>query len=902
MKKIQNFTIFKISSERIRSSGYILELSYNDAIRNQEIVHISDSQLIRSIHQITNSKYNQKNYSELLSKRKYLSRKKNSKENRKELESVISEIEKLLHIEQIVSVFFSNKKHAEKIIKNGFILNGKKYSAFMASSGMIRRNTFLFISEETRGEVEKFFDNGRDLENEMVEVKFGVYYSLYSSSSLEVTFPRIAIVKDRIFKEVRNVEFAEIFGENKLGIDPKVSPKDVEIEFNSFDGQGLVSPKFAKIWSNDLELEYVPSAFIVRSSFLKGLCVTFDFHKFAKENSVNSFLDIYGKEINVKNVDVIISESQFKLWSSYKSTDDYLENCEKNNIGWGITRVSPREDKTHAFSSYQFIQSLDIEKEEKICKPTVDWLSSLGKTKVSILSYLLGEVDFSEGWFDRLDCSTQAILLENSLLEDSHFLKQIDKSISKKKKESCMGRLVFEGNYQFMIGDPYAQCSHIFGMPFKNILNEGECYSNFWNERNSDEIALVRSPNVHYSEINKLRLNKSKEVKDWYKYINSGIVFPPYGVSLDMAILGGSDLDGDIVFSTNYKPFIDGRRAGNPVFYKTLFPKKNKIKNKNEVFLKQSSGMGSKVGFLTNYGSAIASMLYDFDKDSKEYNLLSNRYFYIRVAQGLEIDKQKSILIPDFPSWWTKLDKQASDFEKSITVTKRPYFFRYLYEHMNKRYNDEFNAYDNISKTIYRVGLKELLSLEVPTKDQKNLIEEYKKKTFFIDNLSIMNRVSHYMESAIKGLSKDRFEISKNFDYKRIISKENYKPSKNDLEKIQLLFREYKSLKKALRENLQGYGEENYSNLDQIKNYINKRAYSTISSNSEELGNLVVYLCYKHLGETSRRFAWDCFGKEIVENIKNNKKEKFVRVPIKSKNGSFEYLFSKYGMFQMNID
>ena len=212
--------------------------------------------------------------------------------------------------------------------------------------------------------------------------------------------------------------------------------------------------------------------------------------------------------------------------------------------------------------------------------------------------------------------------------------------------------------------------------------------------------------------------------------------------------------------------------------------------------------MGTKVGFLTNYGSTVASMLSDYDVESEEYKTLNNRYHYIRVAQGLDLDQQKGLIIPQFPSWWTKVDKQASDFEKSVTVTKRPYFFRYLYEHMNKRYNDEFNAYDNISKTIYRIGLKELLSLEMPTKDQKNLIEEYKKKTFFIDNLSIMNRVSHYMESVIKGLSKDKYEISKNFDYKKIISRENYKPSKNDLEKMQLLFREYKSLKKALRENL----------------------------------------------------------------------------------------------------
>lgn len=902
MRKIQQFPILKISSDRIRENNYNLDISYNQAISNQELVHLSDSQLIRTIHKFKGSKYSQSYLQDLLSKRKLLSRKKNSKENRKAISSLDLEIQSLLYIEEIVSISFSNKKHADKIIKNGFILNGKKYIAFMASSGMIRRNTTLFVQEEYHSRLEKIFDNGRNPEKEMVEVKFGVYYSLYSSSSLEVTFPRIAVVSDRVLKEVRNVEFAEIFDENKLGIDPKISSKDVEIEFNSFDGQGLVSPKMAKIWSADLELGYTPSAFIVRASYLKGLCVTFDFHKFAKENGVAEFTDIYGGKIKVKDVDVIISESQFKLWSSYSSTDEYLDNCEKNDLGWGITRVSPKEDKNHAFSSYQFVQSLKIEKEEDICKPTIEWLSSLGKNKNNILAYMLGDIDYSEGWFKRLDWSTQAILLEDTLLEDSFFLKQIDKSVSKKKRDSCMGRLVFEGNYQFMIGDPYAQVCHIFGLDFKPLLREGECYSQFWNDRNVEEIALVRSPNVHSSEINRLKLNKSKDVKEWYKYIYSGIVFPPYGVSLDMAILGGSDLDGDIVFSTSYKPFVEGKQNGSPIFYELQTPSKKQIDNKNSVLTKQSLGMGSKVGFLTNYGSTVATMLSDYPEDSEEHKILNNRYKYIRVAQGLELDKQKGLIIPEFPVWWTKTEKSMTPFEKSITVTKRPYFFRYLYDYMNKRYNEEFLAFDNISRTIYDMGIEELMRLENPTRDQKDLLDTYRKKSFFINNNSIMNRVSRYMETKIKEMSKERREISKNFDYKKILSKPVYKPSKNDLEKITLLFKEYKSLKRALRENLVDYGEENYSNLDQIKSHINKRGYLTISSNSEELGNLVVWLCYKILGETSRKFAWDCFGEEIVTNIRNRKKDKSVRVPIKNKNGSFEYLYSKYGIYVVNIE
>ena len=312
--------------------------------------------------------------------------------------------------------------------------------------------------------------------------------------------------------------------------------------------------------------------------------------------------------------------------------------------------------------------------------------------------------------------------------------------------------------------------------------------------------------------------------------------------------------------------------------------------------------MGSKVGFLTNYGSTVATMLSDFDKNSDEYRALNNRYKYIRVAQGLELDKQKGLIIPEFPSWWTKIDKSMSEFEKSITVTKRPYFFKYLYDYMSKRHNEELLAFDNISRTIYDIGIKELMSLENSTRDQKDLVDTYKRKSFFIDNNSLMNRVSHFMEDKIKEISKERRDVSKNFDFKKILSKPNYKPNKNDLEKITLLFKEYKSLKRALRENILDYGEENYSNLDQIKSHINNRAYSTITSNSEEIGNLAVWLCYNVLGETSRKFAWDCFGEEIVENIKNRKGNKSVRVPIKNKNGSFEYLYSKYGIYVVNIE
>lgn len=900
MKKIQQFYICKISSERIRANNYKLELTYDEAVRNQEIVSLADSQLLRTIRDIKNLNFFQSRVDELLKKKKHLSKNKDSKTNKKELLLTTEEIEKILFVQEIVSVHFSHKRHANKLIeKNGFILNGKKYVPFMASSGMIRRNTMLFVDESYHTEIDKRFQNGRNPDIEMVSVKYGVYYSLFSSSSLEVTFPRIAVVKDKLFKSIRTVDYSKLATDTE---EPETYPQKREIETNGFDGQGLVLPRMAKQWASELDIDYIPSAFIVRAPYLKGLCVVFEFDKLAKEHGISKITDIYGNEVELKTIDVIVSESQFKLWSSYSSTQEYINRCFENNLGWGITRVTPKTDKNHAFSSYQFIQSLHIEKPEEICEPTVKWLESLFENKEAMLIYLLGEIDYSEGWFDRLEPWMKSILLENGLLEDAYFLKQIDKSLVKKKKETLIGKLLFQGNYQFMIADPYYQACHVLGIESDPLVLEGNCYSQYWNEKKSNEIALVRSPIVYAGEVNKLKLTDNEKTKKWFKYIYSGIIFPAYGVSLDFAVLGGADSDGDIVFSTNYSPFVNGQVEGLlPIFYNVESPPKGKVNDKKDFLKKQSRGLGTIVGFLTNVGSTIVTMLADYPQDSLEHKILTQRWKYIRTSQGLEIDSQKGIIIPKFPKWWTKAERGADTVRKNVTITKRPYFFRYLYEYMGKKYLEEYSVYENISRTIYNLKLSEIMGLPNKTKDQISLIEEYKKHSSFIDNNSTMNRVCHYMERELKKITKTKRIISSEFDYKKLLSDESYKPTKADIEKLKLLYKEYKSLKKSLRENVKGYGEENYSTLDAIKRYINKRAYATVTSNSEELGNMVIHLCYRVLGESSRKFVWECFGQEVYENIKKRKPEKFIRVPIKNKTGSIKYLYDRYGIYAMNF-
>ncbi len=921
MNKIQQYFVLKINSSRLKDSNYkIKQLTLDQARLNGEVISLSNSQMIRTIQKLTNKEFSQSSLSDLQKQKTILSRQKNKKQNRAEINSINKKIDEMLYIPEIISVAFDDKRHFYNILNSkqkGILVNGIRYVPFMASAGMIRRDTYLFIDDKLEEEINNIFDNERNKETEIVPAKFSAYVSLYTSSTLPVSFPKIVVVPDLIIKSIRKVDFSTYVG---VGVDPKIEETEMEIESNAFDGQGLVSPSLAKEWALELGItDYVPSIFGVRAPFLKGMAVVFDFHEFGKEIAGKNIVsDIYGNEIDIKNIDCVITESMFKLWNSYEKTEDYVESCKKNDLEWGITKVNAKVEKTHAKSSYQFIQPLDLSDDqiERLCWPTLNWLDSVSAGDISsTLLYTLGETEFSDGWFDRLDNPIKALILENSLLNDSFFISYFDKSLSKKKNDAKIGRLIFSGNYQTMIADPYALVSHVFGIGLNYLLNEHQHYSKYWNDRDKKEIVAIRSPIVHSSEVNILNFVKNEFVDYWYRHITSGIIFPANGVGMDCNILGGADYDLDIVCTFDSPEFIEGRVSELPVLYETKKPEKIKINNetKDKVVSSQVEQIKSnKIGFLTNVSSTFYSLLYSFKKGTPEHNAILNRLKYGRVSQGLEIDRTKGLLVDPFPEHfvkWKKIKDEMTEDEKSfllfnnsILAEGRPYFMRWLYSHYNRRYLNELAVYNNISRTKWNIPFEELVERADLNEEQESLVNKFKRKSYFINNNSTMNRVSKYVEKKLKDIRFGKREKSKDFDYTVLLSNDFRKPNKIQLDKMLLLFKEYKSLKRGLRESFGEFDNTEITTVEQIFSHINKRAYLTISSEARELADIAVYMCYGSLGKTSRNFCWQIFGKEIVENIKSKKNEKFVRVPMPNQKGNIEYLWNKYGTYLLNIE
>ena len=59
MKKIQSFYILKLSSRRIRNSKYKINLDFNQARKNGEIISVAQNQVIESLFKLQGKDFDQ---------------------------------------------------------------------------------------------------------------------------------------------------------------------------------------------------------------------------------------------------------------------------------------------------------------------------------------------------------------------------------------------------------------------------------------------------------------------------------------------------------------------------------------------------------------------------------------------------------------------------------------------------------------------------------------------------------------------------------------------------------------------------------------------------------------------------------------------------------------------------
>lgn len=918
----RQFYIYKFESKYLEKNKYNIKLNFKQAKENEQIIAVSDSQMLRSIRDIQQRYVDKYKIELLFKKRDDIKKLPSSKVNSSLIREINKQINMMMFVPEYVSVIISKPAHYKKLFYNGLYINGKKYIRFSCSASQARVNTIIMVQEDISAELYRRLNNGRH-SKKLNPSKFNAYLGLSSSATTPVSTPRVCVVSDCLMKRNTLVNYVTEVYEPLC--DDIIERKEVEIEYNYFDGMGLISPQQSKKWAHELELDWIPAEWCIRNAWIKGMVCTFPIQEFCeKVNGGNYMVEtIYKNEdgspkmADLRNIDVIISESQFKMAGCYDSYEEYERNCITNKLSWGISKYSPKQDSNNLYLNYQSLQTLKLDDEDiiELCKPTVDWIRGVTRDNVMYTSlFLMGKSVGKNGVINFVNssdnCWLKSLLVNHDVIKDRYVSDKIYDNIVNKIKSACMGKLVVNGNYQCLVSDPYAMMEHICGLEPNGLLKENEYYSKYWNDRGVSLVDSMRSPLTYRSEHNLLDLKNNEELSHWYRYLNTGIVVNVHGD--DVLRWADSDYDFDILATTSNKIIIKGVYKDELA---VTYQKKTTDKidfTQEDLYKADLLAFGSDIGAITNKSTSMYAMLPLYEPNSPQYKELERRLIMTRVAQGNSIDKAKGVQTKPFPKHWgnyqrqseedTDEVKQKKEFFNSILVEKKPYFFKYLYKDSRVAYN-KFLREEESYRQIYGIDLS-----SIQHKDESKLTEKEKYylasmnyRNPLIESDCEMNRICRYLESV-------------DFDIKH--PKEHHEDIYNlyMCDGIEKNINTYNSVKRSVKSFFQSLREDismsDYSTSlkyvpDEEHKIINKYdlfkdTMTDLCSNINELVNYLVEIFYVDMRSCNKDILWKTFGKTMFTNV-YNKSSKKVFIPQIEDDGEYTYLFDRYNVLEVDL-
>lgn len=897
MKSKVQRRIYKINSKRFRLNKWELNLDKTNTLP-EEVVKLGDNQIFESIRQLKGIS--------LEEQEKTISILKKNIKSKKDVQKSVSMLNKEIFMDELIFVTIDRESDYHKLnLKT--VLNGIEYKRLYATTGGVKNSTIIYIKKELHDEIQRIIDNDRDMSKEFSAGKLEAYKSLTFTNSTKVSMPRkLVIVKDYIQKFVEK-EIIEL--DDSQSKYPRIEfKKDEEVEVNVSDGFMVISMWYAELISKELGLDYIPSGFLFRNSFLKGMGYPMQIEKFANEVIGTKFItDIYGNAHDVEGIDMIIPESVFKLWSSYGDSEDYINSCIKNGYSFRVAKVTPKVLDNRRNLNYQFIQTMNLSDNDikELCNYTVnsikdiinnDYTKTILFTKgisLNDFNYYLGAPDFSK-----------ALMIEPRIIDDPFVKSKVHSMLKKKINDAKIGVISVEGNFQTISGDIYQFLQHAFGVENPTgLLKSNEIYSKYWSDLGVSEVALFRAPMSSHNNIRKVKVVNSDEINKWYGHLNTVMLISSFDTITHA--LNGADKDGDAFFSTNNKIILKNIKELPCVICKQKTAPK-KICTFDDFVTANINGFGDEIGSITNKITEMICKQSNFGIESDEYKELEYRILCGQLYQQNAIDKIKSIQANPMPKEWydfksnvlerdedgniTKLD----DFNISILADKKPYFFIYNYPTLKKEYNDYMKNVNIKSINLFGMTLDELQSYPEKSNDIEKFLED------FIFNMPVdmsdctMNKLCKHIE---KELDCVKFDSNNIFDKSILKTDANY--SKSNFNKVKDIYEEYKkeTSRFSIRNKYLSSSDDLTIDRDYFKNeFISK--LSEIKITEEELANIVIDLCYD--SNNSKQFAWDVAGEQILKNILLNNNNR-VRFPVLDRDGDIEFNGLKFSMKELEV-
>ena len=613
--------VYKIHSSRLRKERWRLTLPIEEARRNDEVIALADSLVLRWIDELNDITDADQKAIEIREEINRLKKEPNSVKNKRKIRDLYIDLDKIQFKPDYMCLIIDKEKDYHRACK-GFSINGIKYRRLLGTNGGIKNSTIVFVSERLHDELERRIENGRNANEELVTAKLEAYRALTCSASLPVSTPEgVLVIEDAETEFNSDVIYISDEGVDEPTIETR---RNERIKMDATDGFGIMLPSLAERWSGELELDYVMSGCNTRFSFMKGMVFTFDFVDFA-ENVAHSYIvkDAWGNEVDVRDVELILTTSMVKLWDSYGSCDEYMRKSIANKYTFGITKVCPKELESERSLNYQFIQSYKLTDEDidDLISPTVNEIKDVlgGDWKKTIL-YLKGAGVTEKSAINAFDDYTKAIMIDQRILDDPFVQSSIYQLIRKKINEAKVGVIKVHANFSIASGDPYLLCQSMFGLEKTGLLNAGEIYNKYWVDAGAERLSCYRAPMTSMNNIRRVTPAARDDIQYWYRYMKTCTVFNSWDTAT--AALNGMDYDGDLVFLTDNNVLVN-KMEELPTLMCVQRRAEKRISNEADFVQSNIDSFGNDIGQTTNWITSMFEVRSHFPEGSNEYDALS---------------------------------------------------------------------------------------------------------------------------------------------------------------------------------------------------------------------------------------------------------------------------------------
>lgn len=630
----------------------------------------------------------------------------------------------------------NTKEIREKLYKDGFKMDGKKYVRFKRSSGSSRVGKCLFILKNLYKPIMDWSYMGLKYtsKNKMDLASMEAYISLTTSSIIDTLHidPRSILLIDDYKSEFEDEVMATEWDDKKEELVTR--RKRTTISNSIWDGQSLLdSSVFVEKYSDKGFL-------LLRNRFLKSACFNTNIQQFFKDNNITNISQLNGITYaeKIEDIKMITTPSSIKYlkFKDHKLFKGDRDKCFKywvDNVGdnFGVVKYEKPPTNMHqmAQTHYQLINTLPLSKDEvrKLLSQTLDYIKllkddlSVLRNHIGITSKSIERYDFENSDIDFVDSDDMIyrLLMINDKFANTKMFKVCKNNlISSFKNNVRKGHVLINGNYSVMFGNGYEMllnsCNLFDG---KSLLKVDEVFNKSFDFEK--DLIGIRSPHVTMGNVWCCKNVYNKNID---KYFNSSrYIIHVNSINNNLLEkLSGADFDSDQVLITDNNILVNSAKKiyGKFLVPTDFTPKKttqrtNSIEDKIDLDIKTSKNL---IGEIINLSQILNSEYWDRVSKNIPTDGLYELISQLDVMSCIEIDKAKKESVVDSDKELKKI--RESEFisygdivrdKKKKHVMCRPYFFKFVGVGKNYKF---------VKKNTPMDYLEEIIDKEIPRIDE----------------------------------------------------------------------------------------------------------------------------------------------------------------------------------------